>query len=112
MNAQQQVTLRQTKDQSGSYYLYATLNPNGDVVIGGQDLGKGVEEFWGEGLTEYEFTMKIQAADVPLLLQALEAQDNVLGALEQRFQSQADIQPGSFLDEYHIPYEFWSRVGD
>lgn len=113
MNPKNQlVILRQTRDESGSRYLQATLYANGDVAIEGQDLGKGVEAFWGEGLTEYEFAMTIRAADVPLLHQALAAQGDVLLALKQWFASQSSLEPGAFLDAHNIPYEFWSRVGD
>lgn len=108
----QPVTLRQTRDELGSRYLQATLAPNGNVVIEGQDLGQGVAQFFGEGLTEYEFAMTIQAADVPLLLKALATQSNVLIALQQQFQSQSNLEPGAFLEAHNVPYTFWSRIGD
>jgi hypothetical protein len=111
-NMNQLVILRQTADELGSRYLQATLAPNGDVAIEGQDLGKGVEGFWGEGLTEYEFAMTIQAVNVPALLAALGAQSNVLSALQEQFESQSDMAAKTFLDAHNIPYEFWSRIGD
>ena len=112
MHQTQSVVLRHTKDALGSRYLQATLRGNGNVVIEGQDLGKGVEDVFGEGLTEYEFAMTIQAADIPGLLKALEAQGDVLSALQHQFKSHTSTEPGTFLNTHNVPYEFWSRLGD
>ena len=49
------VTLRDTRDEGGSRHLSASLKGDGTLIIEGQDLGPGVEGFFGSGLTEYEW---------------------------------------------------------
>ena len=104
------VILRQTKDKLGSRYLEARLEPSGDVVIDGQDLG-GVEIF-GAGIREYEYAWTIRAVDVPKLAKALGTADNVLGALQSQYSDDKAAGLFSFLEEQGIPVETWSRHGE
>ncbi|MCA1726837.1 MAG: hypothetical protein LC722_04025, partial [Actinobacteria bacterium] len=66
-----QITLRSSKDERGSRSLVANLDPAGDLVFEGQDLGRAVEEFWGEGNTEYEWKMTVPADQVTRAVEAL-----------------------------------------
>lgn len=109
---EKKVTIRQSRDEDGLRYLGASVTPDGQVIIEGQDLGAAVAGFFGEGLTEYEYGFTIQAVDLPSLLDALGEKSDVLSALQRHFQNPNATDPKSFLDAHSIPYEFWSRVGD
>lgn len=106
------VVLHHCRDADGLRHLGATLTPEGDVQIEGQDLGRGVEAFWGEGFREYEYAFTIRAADVPALLAALGTETNVLGALQRHFSDPTARGPRAFLEAHGVPYEFWSRLGE
>ena len=109
---EQSVELRRSQDSYGTRYLGAILADNGDVRIEGQDLGSGLQEIFGEGITEYEYIITIRAQDVPALLEALGAKGDVLVALQKLFSDPAAEEPKSFLDKHNVPYEFWNRMGD
>ncbi len=55
---------------------------SGDVRIEGQDLGKMIEVFFGQGLTGYEYVLTIKAADVPALIEALGANSDGVSAIQ------------------------------
>lgn len=104
------IVLRDTSDAEGSRYLDVSIKPNGDLVIKGQDLGPGVEAFFG--FTEYEWVWSIAAEDCEKLRVALGMETNLLAALGERFSgdSAGDLQ--EFLELHDIHYEAWSRMGD
>ena len=101
--------LRDIRDSGGSRHLKASIKPNGDLVIEGQDLGPAVEEFFG--VMEYEWAWTVAAKDCEKLRAVLETTD-LLTALAERFSGEnaADLQ--NFLESNDIPYEPWSRMGD
>jgi hypothetical protein len=105
------VTLRESRDKDGRRQLSASLQGDGALLIEGQDIGPGVERFFGPGLTEYEWAWIIRPSGVKALKLAL-ARGDVLTALRERFSGDAaaDLQP--FLEDNGIPYEPWSRVGE
>jgi hypothetical protein len=103
---EKRVELRNTKDDRGTQYETATLGSNGDVRIEGQDPGKGVEVYFGEGLTEYQYVLTVKAADVPALLKALGAKSDVLSALQEQFWDQSQEGLQSFLENNDVPFEF------
>ena len=104
------VVLRDTRDDSGTRYLEASIVSNGDLIFSGQDLGPGVEGVFGA--TEYEWIWKVAASDCKQLLEALASTTDLLEAVRVRFSGEraSDIQ--SFLNSAGIPYDAWSRVGD
>ena len=104
--------LRDMHDEGGRRFLGASLAADGTLTITGQDLGDGVEQFFGPGNREYEWVWTIRAQHLPTLAAALGADDDLLAALAARFSGEraAGLQP--FLDDQAIPYEYWSRVGD
>lgn len=106
------VTLRESRDEGGSRSLTARLRSDGTLLIEGQDIGPGVEAFFGPGLTEYEWAWTIRPPGVRALKLALACGDDLLVALRNRFSGDAaaDLQP--FLDGNSVPYEPWSRVGE
>ncbi len=109
---EEQVTLRDFRDELGTRRLSATLTAGGDLRIDGQDLGRGVEEYWGSGCREYEWSWTVAAADVPQLKRALGGRADVLIALRDRFSDDDAIGLKPFLEDNGIPHEVWSRVGD
>ena len=42
-------------------YLSAIINEDGDLVLEGQDLGAGVEEYWGD--SDYEYWVVVSASN-------------------------------------------------
>ena len=105
------VILRQSRDALGSRFFGAMLSDDGALTIEGQDLGDGVEQFFGVGNREYEWVWTMTSNDVAQLRAALEAED-VLVALAERFSNDAAAELPTFLASHGIPYESWSRVGD
>jgi hypothetical protein len=109
----QTVTLRNLRDDDGTRHLEARVTKDGDVVFSGQDLGRGVEQIFGEGLREYEWTWTIARAHVPALARALDATTaTLLTCIADRFSDPhcAEIEP--FLRAHRIAFARWSRVGD
>ena len=80
--------------------------------IEGQDPGKGVEVYFGEAPTEYEYVLTEKAADFPALLKALGAKSDMLSALQEQFGDQHQEGLRSFLENNEVPFEFWSRIVD
>lgn len=108
------VILRQTKEDTGSRYLAASLNEQGDLVFEGQDLGADVEAYWGRGCFEYEWTWTIKAQHLLLLSDALAVpkETDILAALVASFSEERAAGIKGFLDREAIPHDVWSRVGD
>ena len=114
------VVLRDIRDAHGSRYLEAHLEPDGTLVIEGQDLGDEVESIFGEGLREYEWTWRVAPADVPTLAEriavALEApvELGILPLLFLLYEERNRVGVEQFIgpDRNRIRAEFWSRVGD
>jgi hypothetical protein len=105
------VTLRDIRDSDGSRYLAATLTDDGSLTVEGQDIGAGVERFFGAGNREYEWVWKVLPDDVPRLAAALESGPDPLSALAERFSGDDAAGLARFLEEHEIPFETWSRVG-
>lgn len=108
------VVLRDESDERGTRFLGASLRADGAVVIEGHDLGRGVEGFFGSGLTEYEWAWTISAEDVPRLRTALggKRDADVLDLLAARFAAPNAGNLTSFLKEHDVSYAVWSRVGE
>lgn len=108
------ITLRDERAGKDTRHLWARVEASGDLVIEGQDLGPGVESFWGAGLSEYEWTITVRAPDVPKLIAALGGRDGdgVLSLLAARFREDDRYASKGFIEEHAVPLEFWSRVGD
>lgn len=111
MTQDRTVTLRDDRDELGTRHLYATLSADGTLRVEGQDFGDGVEQFFGSGLCEYEWVLKIQSKDIPKLASALDEGDDVLAALASRFSNDAADTLEPFLDKHDIQYEFWNWIG-
>ena len=107
------VVLMSERSERSSRHLGARLTEKGDLIIEGQDLGTGVERFWGDGLSEYEWTIIVRAAHVPQLFPALAGTrgEDILSLLKARYSEDKRYASKTFLDGCAIPNEFWNRVG-
>jgi hypothetical protein len=108
------VTLREERSGRDVRRLWASVTAAGDLLIEGQDLGPGVEAFWGEGQSEYEWCLTVRAANLPALLKALGGQpgDSVLQLLSARFTEDEQCASPRFLQQHDVKHEFWNRAGD
>lgn len=114
MTDERRVTLRSIRDSEGTRYLSASLNANGDLVIDGQDLGPGVEAFFGPGIREYEWARTVRRPHVPTLLAALGGPpgEDILVVLARRFSGDAAAGLDQAIAAAGVPVEHWSRTGD
>jgi hypothetical protein len=108
------VSLRSDGDGRDWRSLSICLMENGDVKIEGQDLGPSVADWWGEGRTEYEWTITVGAADVPAYIRCLGGGpgDDVLELVRTSYGRDPGCASKGFLDEQGVPNDLWSRVGD
>ena len=104
------VTLRDVQDAGGTRQLWATLEPSGAVKIEGVDRGPGVSEVLG--VSEYEWAWTIPAQEIPALVAAMGAGDDVLEALGICFRDERAAGLKQFLETEGIVHESWSRMGD
>jgi hypothetical protein len=89
----------------------AYFDPNGKLVIDGYDIGKKVEDYWGD--SDYEYSSTIGPAEVKKLYPLLRLKDGdqqkLLLALQARFNTNACYsQLQNFLNENKIEYEGFS----
>jgi hypothetical protein len=112
--AARMLTLRSEHDERGVHSLSLCFEENGDVKIEGQDLGPGVAEWFGEGRTEYEWTITISATDVPAYVRGLGGNpgDNIPELVRTCYNRDPHCVSTRFLQEHGIPNDLWSRVGD
>lgn len=108
------IVLRESRDATGVRYLEARLEPDGAVVIEGQDLGDGVEAVFGEGVREYEWRWRVDPGQVAAAVSALggESGDEVLPVIERWFAAGGGRDPGSRIREAGVPIAFDCRMGD
>lgn len=104
------VVLRNSRDSGGTRFLAAELQPGGDIVIDGQDIGPAVED--ALGVREYEWKWTIRARDLPVLAQALGNPADLLETLGERFSGNNAAGLYAFLEESNVPFEKWTRRGD
>ncbi len=106
------VTLVKLKTENISLSITATLLPDGSVRIDGHDLSKDLSMIFGQGISEYEYSITIENAEVPFLLVSLNETGDVLSALQAYFRENPTTAPRSVMDQSNIAYKFWSRLGD
>ena len=78
------------------------------LIIDGYDIGKTVEEFWGD--SDYEYIMTIPASSLPPLYGLLNIpvgdQKGLLEAIAKRFHGNKCFSAiGDFLDQNNIEHE-------
>ena len=90
-----QIVLKDYRGDDVSVHLVARIDEDGDLVLEGQDVGKAVEEYWGD--SDYEYVVNVKA----------EFKDSVLLYLiKERFTTSKDFM--DWLDDKRIPKEFSS----
>ncbi|MEU5879880.1 hypothetical protein [Spirillospora sp. NPDC047279] len=102
------------RDENGTRHLSARLTDDGDLVIEGHDLGRGVESF-GPGLREYEWVWTVRAEHVPKLAEVLEAGpgEAILAVLQRTCSGDDASRLSALLGRGKpVPAERWSRLGD
>ncbi|MEO3856850.1 hypothetical protein ABGB08_18230 [Acrocarpospora sp. B8E8] len=107
--------LRETRGAGGYRFLGAHLTEAGDLVVEGQDLGSGVEDFWGPGLREYERFYTVRAQHLPLLVAELGGApgEDLLQLLVRTCSSEDAGRLESLVAANGpVPAELWSRLGD
>jgi hypothetical protein len=81
-----------------------------DLVIDGYDIGKRVEEYWGD--SDYEYTITVRKDAVPALSEAIGVNNDhllILQALAKKFQGNECFSALSdFLTRHHIRHERFS----
>lgn len=104
--------LSEVNDAKGVSARWVRLTDEGDLLVEGQDLGPGVELFFGA--QEYEFARTVRAADVPALRRALhlDDEDDLLAALLERYDGKGTSELEQLIQDAGVPSQFWSRVGD
>ena len=108
------VVLYDLRDDRGTRHLSASARADGSILIEGQDLGRGVGDAFGSGLTEYEWAWVITPDNVPAAVEALggQGEDDILGLLQAWAADNVGRDPGNHLKDSGVPIGFWSRVGD
>ena len=114
MTTEREVTLRSVREGRDVRHLAASITAGGDLYIEGQDLGPAVEEVFGVGVTEYEWSRTVSRADLPALLGSLEAEpgEDILDVLARRYSGDAAAGLDGALDRSGVPVARWSRTGD
>jgi hypothetical protein len=101
--------LRNERDKNGLRFLGAEIQPNGDLVFNGQDIGPGVEKVLGS--SEYEWYWTVKAEHISSLQQALGG-GHIITLLETHFSGEKAAGLMPFMEAHHIPFESWYRQGD
>lgn len=86
-------------------FVDASLTDDGELVIAGQDLGR-------PGMAEYEYSLRVPAADIPTVVGALGGGpgDDVLALLERDGQQIVRRGEKSWLESLGLRPAFWSRT--
>ena len=91
--------------------IEAYFDSNGNLVVDGYDIGKRVDEYWGD--SDYEYTTTVLPVEVKKLYPLFElpegSANELLVALQSRFHTNkcySEIQ--TFLDDHNIKYTGFS----
>jgi hypothetical protein len=111
VDGRRRVILRDEHDGGNSRLLTARVEANGDLRLSGQDLGSGTAPVSSDG--EYEWETTVAAADIPALLEALNAPAtaDVLDELEARWTGRASYDLERRLRSSDIPVDRWVYGG-
>ena len=107
------VELFSGQDARGTRTLWASLDPDGSLVIEGQDRGPQVQVF-GPDFREYEWSWRASAGDLSRIVELLGGgqEEDPLEVLVRWALGRKGEDPGSYLRNAGVPLEFWSRIGD
>src|SRR5207244_3487401 len=104
----------------GTRNLWLRQETDGSLHLEGQDLGRQVTGFWGEGLTEYEWAWSLDREHLSALLKRLglapdeRASGGVpIDLLEQIADRLRDLGESETEERFkEAGATFWSRLGD
>jgi hypothetical protein len=98
------------RDDRGSRYEEARVRTDGGVTIIGEDSGSGVEDFFGSGIEDYEWTYDVDRGHLPQLIAALggERSDDVLALIGDYYASQGGAALGQLLGSAPVNAAFHS----
>jgi len=101
------VTLCELERSQVSIYVTAALN-GGELHISGQDLGKAVQDFWGEDDYEYWLTLPVKETKRFFRLLGAEGKDPLV-VLKERFHGEKAFRAiRAFCNAHGIKAEFSS----
>jgi transcriptional regulator with XRE-family HTH domain len=103
-HAVRSIILRDLRDDRGTHFEVAQIEDDGTLRIIGHDTGPAVTDFFGEGITSYEWIYTIAPGKVGDLLNTLNGTD-VLAALASYYQ-QTGGQLSSLLKSRDIAADF------
>ena len=103
------LVLTDVRDENGTVWRAVTLTEDGGLAIRGQDLGRGVEEFFGGSEYEFERRLCAHATNALRELLGVPAGGDLLTAIADRFPESSDLE--DFIKEHGVESQFWSRVG-
>ncbi len=100
------ITLFHFQDENIEIDIVARFDGD-ELIIDGYDIGKTVEEAWGD--SDYEYVMTIPATSVSALFELLDVEagdrTKLLEVLKERFQGNYCFSAiGDFLDRNKIKY--------
>lgn len=104
------IVMLNQRDEDGLMLRVIGLDPKGQLIVSGHDIGPGVERFFG--MEQYEFERTYSAAETLQVCELLAVPDvdQLLEAIQQRFASTRELE--AHLAEHGLEGDFWSRVGD
>jgi len=107
MSHSRKVSLRDEHNGEDHRYLDASLEPNGDLRISGQDLGPGTAPVSDDG--EYEWEKIIAKEHIPALLALLgaPAEADILNELATRWTGRASYDLERHIRDSNIPVRYW-----
>ena len=107
----QTLIVTSTNDARGSCLRELHLEDDGSLVIEGHEVGRGVANSWGDGLTEDEFSPALVPVAVDQMRALAALGDGALpDALKACFGNTAGRE--EFLRTPDIKNRFWSSIGD
>ena len=109
-----EVSFFRSREARGNRILTLSVDVDGSVRIGGQDLGASVSEAFGSAFTEYEWDWTLAAASIPRALELLGGSpgEQLVVALGRWAEANKGRDPGQFLRDAGLELGFWSRIGD
>lgn len=98
-------TLYRFKDEAISIHVEAYFE-NGNLIVSGYDIGKTVEEYWGDSDYEYDTILSAEAVHkLAFILNVPHQEEAVLSALVGRFNTNSCYSEfQTFLDDNEIVY--------
>ena len=107
------VILFQREDESIKITIEAYFDGKGNLMVEGYDIGKTVEEYWGD--SDYEYSITIGPEELKklytLLQLADDSRDELFSYLQLHYHTNSCYSElGEFLDRNNIKHEGFSWI--